>query len=720
MKKHTHLSSRLMVAALALACSGAQVQATPNFVVAAFATGTQGENNSQDNTYGQYNGDNLSVPYGAGTIAWDGITFDAADGSTGSAHITANFSSANNTDLLVSMAPGYNNWYYEGPSGSCPTGTVDFTQYHAVQFDVLWDTNSSLTIEQFNTGNNWPTNYFYPGEGSNFMTTNSYYTAGVNVEMFTGSGGTVVYLGTFQIPTNADKGWVTVTMPYSDSLSGISSGAGLWFQGSFGAGAGINGGPYSAAFWIDNLQLVGNQTVSGPPTVAPLTKATAGLNIFNAGVGTGGYPYSDRNEVVAKTTSGLSWVGNTPTTYSFNMTGFPNGTAYTGEAYMFLVPNSAAEDNAPDYNESTCMVLEIQSSPTGSQASLSYKVAEPSSETYTNVSFTSFTGPSAPTNASTTSVPSGQVTGTYSLTFTGNDAGTVTMPDGTTGSFTLPGNTAETYFTEGVAEPGQTNNFPFLIYLGGQANDASFVNKPTVYGSFTLTGPPGASQVSENFIADANNNTNLQNWGATWPGNGTTTPSAVVLVPTNAPYWIGWTLPSSGFALAESTSLSSPNWRSVTSYTPFAGNNEEFQLLAQSDFASTSQDYFAMVHRTFSQLLVLLPGMTNTPGVAPGYSGTPTPLSLNGQQYVEEDFTVLAVDSQWNPVPGSSDAIQIMSSDSGAILPNNVNMVNGVASFNGSTSPFFFGDQGSWTISAIDAANPSISTNTTPAVTVNP
>ena len=106
MKLHRHIKSGILAAAaLALACSVSRVQATPNIVVAAFNTGTQGQP-----TGGSYQGYNMSVPYGAGTIVWDGVTFDAADGSTGAAYITAKFSNANNTDVLVSMGPGYNNW----------------------------------------------------------------------------------------------------------------------------------------------------------------------------------------------------------------------------------------------------------------------------------------------------------------------------------------------------------------------------------------------------------------------------------------------------------------------------------------------------------------------------------------------------------------------------------------------------------------------------------
>src|SRR5579859_4193469 len=276
MKIHRQITTSIIAAGALLLGGAAQIQAQTNLVVATFNTGTQGQP-----TGGSWMGYNMSVPYGAGTIVWDGNVFDAADGSTGSAYITANFSGANNTDVLVSFGPGYNNWYYENGQ-NCPgflTGTADFSQYHAVQFDILYDTNSALTIGQFNTGSNWPASYLNPGFGLDYMATNSYYTHGVNVQMFTGSGGNTVFLGTFQIPTAASNGWQTVTMPYSDALGGLSSGAGLWFQGAFGGGGQINGGPYNASFWIDNVVLLANP-VSNPPPKVNIARTVQGLNLF--------------------------------------------------------------------------------------------------------------------------------------------------------------------------------------------------------------------------------------------------------------------------------------------------------------------------------------------------------------------------------------------------------------------------------------------------------
>lgn len=697
MKINSLITSRILVAGLILAAS-ATLQATPNFVVAAFATGTQGENSQTDGTYGQYNGDCLEVGYGAGTITWDGTHFDAADGSTGSAYITATFGAANNTEDYIMMGPGYNNWYFEGDSGSCPTGTVDGTQYHALQFDILYDTNSALTLQEFNTGDGWPTNYFVdPAVGPNYMATNSYYTAGLNVLFFTGSGGGTVGIGSFQVPAGAATSWQTVTIPYSDGIAGLGPVAGVIFDGYFGGGGELVGN-YNASFWIDNLQLIGNATLSPPPTMYPPTTATPGLNIFNASVGTGAYPYSDRNEVLAKITNGLSWVGHPGASYSFNMASFPNGSNFTGEAFMFLVPNAVSADQAADYNESNCVVLEVQSTATGTQAIIQVKTNLPSSETYSTIA----------------TVQSTQAAGNYTLTFTGDDAGTLTTPDGSSTNFTFLSGTGAAYFAEGGSKPN------FLIYLGTQANDATFVNKPVVYQSVTVSGPPNGSSISENFVTDANNGTAMQNWGSTWPGNGTTYPAGNVLVPTNGVYWVSWSLPSSGYGLVDTSKLgTSASWNSVGTFAPIALYNVDQQLVASQDLTGPQAEYFAMVHRTFSQLVVVLPGQTFTPGKAPGYSGTPAPVSLDGQPYAQEIVTVYAVDSGYNPVPGITDEIALTSSDPNSILPNNTAMVNGSVTF-GNSNPFLFADSGSWTVTASDASNPAITSGTSASVTVNP
>jgi hypothetical protein len=672
MKIHTYITKGVLVGAVLLCAGLTRLQATTNFTVAAFATGTQGENNSQDGSNGQYNGDDLSVPYGAGTIAWDGIVFDAADGSTGSAHITANFSGADNTDLLVSMAPGYNNWFFEGSSGSCPTGTVDFTQYHAVQFDILWDTNSTLTIDQFNTGNNWPTNYLVPSGGTNYMATNSYYTFGVNVDLFTGSGGANVQLGTFQIPANAASGWQTVTMPYSDSTPGISSGAGLWFQGSFGAGTNINGGPYTASFWIDNLVLVGNVTIAPPPTMH-ISRAAQGLNLFASGSSA-----INNRESLQTVQSNYSWVGaSAPVSYSFTISSYPVPAADQVGAYIFLVPKPGTE-SSPDYNEPNLMFLDLESASNGATCLFRYKTNEPSgnSMVYGNGTLATINSPTG--------------VGTWSLTFNNNTNVTMSGPGGISTNFSIPDATGATatLFASNV-----------VVYFGCQANNGAGVNDRIVASDFNITGL-GSTNFDDNFIADAGTlNTNIWQVNASYP-------QCVRLVGPGNPYYVGWTLPASGFSLQSTATLATNRtWKPTTTYQPFAAGIYDTQLINTNDLPAGQAAYFSLVQRTYSQLLILLPGETGAPGTLTGKAGTPTPQNTSDTVNV----TVEAVDSQFYPVAGITDMVKLGSSDGVAVLPNPAPMTNGIVTF----TTFLFQTDGTQTVTATDTTT----TNNIPVAT---
>src|SRR5580658_9805086 len=111
------LSSAILAAGFLFLAGPAQLQAqTSNLVIAAFASGAPGVLNPGG---GQYGGDSLSDPYGAGTIAWSGPggtfpydIYESAAGYTGAAYLNTVFNNSQNNWLLASMGPGYNNWYY--------------------------------------------------------------------------------------------------------------------------------------------------------------------------------------------------------------------------------------------------------------------------------------------------------------------------------------------------------------------------------------------------------------------------------------------------------------------------------------------------------------------------------------------------------------------------------------------------------------------------------
>jgi hypothetical protein len=189
----------------------------------------------------------------------------------------------------------------------------------------------------------------------------------------------------------------------------------------------------------------------------------------------------------------------------------------------------------------------------------------------------------------------------------------------------------------------------------------------------------------------------------------------VLIVPTNAPYWINWSLPSAGFTLTDSGSLATNAiWNNVSNFPPISMFGSNVQLISANDLPNGKAAYFELVKRTFSQLLVLLPGQTNAPNTTTGKVGTPAPFSLSASGGVL-NFTVLAVDSHWNPVSGVNDTLSFTDTDGGIYSPP-LTLANGTGTF----SVFFQNTASNVTITASDTTTPTIGTNVSSAFTVGP
>jgi hypothetical protein len=239
------------------------------------------------------------------------------------------------------------------------------------------------------------------------------------------------------------------------------------------------------------------------------------------------------------------------------------------------------------------------------------------------------------------------------------------------------------------------------VYLGMSAGITNAINQAVVFSSFAVSNVPSAC--SDNFLTDTSLNTNI------WNSSYAIGPEGVLIVPSNAPCWVTWTLPARGFSLVESASLGpGAVWNNVTTYAPIPMYYISKQLISTKDLTSANAEFFALIKRTCTQLLVLLPGESNAPNTATGKTGTPNPVDLisaSGEVVV----TVLAVDAQWYPVAGDNDMIEISSSD----LSGYVSGANPVALNNGSVQiTFYFATLGSQTITATDETNPSIAPNT--------
>lgn len=124
----------------------------------------------------------------------------------------------------------------------------------------------------------------------------------------------------------------------------------------------------------------------------------------------------------------------------------------------------------------------------------------------------------------------------------------------------------------------------------------------------------------------------------------------------------------------------------------------------------TSND-FIVAPGALVRLQVLVPGITATPGVSPGYIGSPE------IQKVGNPFAVVVngVDAYWNTVTTSGDSFEITSTDAKAALPEKTILVNGTKHLS-----IILNSEGNHTISAEHLNNSDIQMGQTPSITVLP
>jgi hypothetical protein len=393
-------------------------------------------------------------------------------------------------------------------------------------------------------------------------------------------------------------------------------------------------------------------------------------------------------------------------TFSFTIKSFPTGDpSYVYQAHFFIVSGSDSTntvttypgpyDQAADYNLANCIFLTIQSDGNGGGAcNLRYKTNEVAGNAMlfntvspTNTAVNSNGWPIMPV----ASLDSAPILGTWSINFANTTNITITSPGGATTSYAM--------------DPASAALFadPATLILGAQPNSTGYVGlqHDVVYSSFSLAGTSAA--FTDNFLTDAGLNTNYWEILAN-------DPAGVVAVPSSAAYWVGWTLPAPNYALVGATNLANGGaWTTVTPLTTIKDGAREESLLATNDLPGNKLGYFAVVQRSFSKLLVLLPGETNAPNTATGKIGMPLSYSESASNdLVDVTATVLAVDSKWNPIPGINDTIAITDNDSG-IYPNNAPLVNGMGQF----SVYYFNSTPESGI--IITATDTTSTNIAPA-----
>ncbi len=641
-------------------------------------------------------------------------------------------------------------YWYDLPGGNTPM-TDD------VSMDVFNDTNSGCLIYSVpfaNASNTQdviiglipqPQSFLSPGSATldvraggtiNFWIRADPGTAprqvnGTNVDYGTISAGfyfpySLETEGSATIPLSASNNWVQLSIPINLNSPVLTEIEGVGFNiASFGTTS--NGVPnypalQNSLFHLDNVQVAANGGPPPPPTLGAPYKPISGFNAMATTAGVNGE--FNREQLVTAADTGYTFIGQNAT-YSWTIKSFPSFNGNAWQAHFFIVNGAPGQfDQAADYNLPDVLWFTVgPANATNPAAGASFNFRLKTNEPGGNGMILNTTSPTDTVNnpngwpvepIAALTDPNGAL-GTWSVHIQNNTNIMVTSPGGLSTNFSIT--------------PAQAALFadPVTLILGGQPNNANGAGQVVVYSSFTASGV--ASSFTDNFLADSSFNTNL------WKTTVASDTNGVVLVPTNALYWVPWTLPDGGFVLQTKSQLETaggwtqPNPLIIRNGAATVGTNQgaDQALILSSQLTDPMQGYFQLIQYHATMLQVLFAGETNspsdeapqhfTPYTSLGFTGTASPISgaLTPSGAVAT-VTVNAVDSNYNIVTSVADTVTLASSaDPDVVEPLPAALANGTL-----TVQVIFYAVGNWTVTATDTSDPSIAAGTSSSITVNP
>jgi hypothetical protein len=449
------------------------------------------------------------------TNQWDSTSDASNNPSSGSLKISLNWSSANSQFVLWDQGTN-NNFFALG------LNALTFTNF---QCDVRFAPGSASDVGNRGAGAQPIFGHLQFG-----LRTSGYgqdYFGGVDI-----------------VATNTNWVHVSITLNALSDANLLNMGGLLIHIDRNYYSLNLNG---ASTLWVDNIKFVGSATaITNLPPSLGLQKANPGLRIF-AGSTVDTY---DREEL-ATVDQKQSWIGGTyPVSYSYTLLSYPGG-GNMGQVQIFLIPTNSANGNNIynnqfiDYNAKNGMwlLLNPQGSSGGVTAAVQWK---------TNL-------PNANPDHTALTITNPTAIGTWTLTFTGPNAGTLTAPNAGAVPFTITNGTVATDFAN-----------PLVAYFGLQPNYTAGYGEYLDYASISVAGVAGVNE-NDNFATDSSLNTGL------WNTSCSAKPSSVVLATASTPYWVNWSLPDTGFTdtngnsygfidgngngyLAVVTSLTSDQW----------------------------------------------------------------------------------------------------------------------------------------------------------------
>ena len=426
------------------------------------------------------------------TATWDAARDAQNDTNSGSININVTYTSGDQYAFGMSLtgARSYDNGI-----------TIHTPGYSSVEFDLLWDTNSTFAADFINTN----------GDPN-----------GLGIGLATSGWGQTWPPNANQPRVVADGAWHHISVPLDPSWPDIP---GFIFKKWFPSDPLYTG---TLNFWIDNLSFTPSTAPLPPPSMT-LRKASNGLNLFLAQPG----QQYQRESIRSIPSDTIQWISNSDTvTYSITIADFP--TTAGVQCHLFLVPDSAGS-HAPDYGDPNAIMLDIRGNAAGAgNATFRWKTNQPNAN---GQMYNSSQGQVGTLNA-------GTVRGTWSLSFANNTNITVSGPGGVVTNWTMPPDAAALFYTTTPSMAtyfGTQPNNPVSIGQNVGISEIKIMNGSTVVVDDHFNTIDPVQQVDPTLWTLDMDNT------------------AGIFVVTNQPtYWLGWTLPDSGFALRAKPTLSAP------------------------------------------------------------------------------------------------------------------------------------------------------------------
>jgi hypothetical protein len=464
------------------------------------------------------------------TITWDPAQDAQNDTNSGSINISINFSGTGDNQYADGMSLSGNGSYNSAISIHTPS-------YSSMEFDLLFDTNSTMLIDNINTN----------GDPNGL---------GIGLGASSGWGQTWVP-NPNQPRVVADGAWHHVSIPLDPSWPDIG---GIVFKKWFAAQAQFTG---TMNFWVDNLNFIPSTAPLPPPSMT-LRKASNGLNLFLAQPGQQ-YQRESIRSIPADT---IQWISNSDTvTYSVTIADFP--TTPGVQCHIFLVPDTAGS-HAPDYGDPNAIMLDIRGNAAGAgNATFRWKTNQPNANSQM---YTAGQGQVGTLNATT-------VRGTWSVSFANNTNITVSGPGGVVTNLTMPPDAALLFYS--------TLN-SMGTYFGTQPNNPVSIGQNVGISEIKVTS--GATVVVDDLFntVDPTQQVDPTLWQLEMDN-----PAGIFVITNQPTYWLGWTLPDAGFSLRAKPALNAPGVD--PGLTPILDGSSRLIQLSPDLLPNPQQSYFYLL-----------------------------------------------------------------------------------------------------------------------------